>query len=286
MALKEDIDTHVEPSPHHFHPWFLLSLLSSDAQHGLPEDELKATHTQRVDFKRGLQSQDSQSLSDIHVTRAGRVSSFIAELDDYGGFPHIFSTHLSLPSSSALLSSMALAHIQATCATHKESLPKALQEWKDCRNEKKSPQFSLDVPQLRHWSSAGHMSKATSGTTRAPPSALFRGPNKPSTKTLQDWVREEELTAGGNIPFVFKGYRPSQGMLKVFQKGTLNHFLRSKLRLLVHKLQVKSAWSWHLDDPLHRLNKSRDSLSTEDHTDTKKNRETTCTNMEWPPTYI
>lgn len=154
--------------------------------------------------------------------------------------PHISSTHPSLLCSLALLSSIPLANFRAICATYSQRAHQRHNA--DCRNEEEPPQFSLGTPWLRGLSFTGHRSKATSGATRTPPYALFRGPKKPSTRTLQVWSRGKRLSAAGrDNPFRVKGYPPSQGRLRVFRSRT--HSWRSKLRLVVYKLQVKSARS-------------------------------------------
>lgn len=54
------------------------------------------------------------------MTEAHHMSSLTTELGNDGGFPRTSSTHPSLLSSPALLSSIPLANIQAICATYEE----------------------------------------------------------------------------------------------------------------------------------------------------------------------
>lgn len=86
-----------------------------------PPRVVEETHISWVDVKWGPQSPAAQFLSDVHVTEAHHMSSLTTELGNDGGFfPHTSSTHPSLFSFPALLSSIPLANIQAICATYEE----------------------------------------------------------------------------------------------------------------------------------------------------------------------
>lgn len=136
-----DISSHVEHSPHPFPSWFIPCLLSSYAQHGLPEEVVKATHTQWADFQHGLRSPASRFLSAISGSRAYRMSSsFTPELDDDGGFPHISSVHPRLPSCLALVSSTPYQTFRpCMLLIDQESLPKAQSQLQESRKSSHFP---------------------------------------------------------------------------------------------------------------------------------------------------